>query len=59
MKVKDLFAAFEARGIHEDMDIRIIVNDKNPEAEEFDDVFKNIEIWGYGDESSVEFFVYK
>lgn len=59
MKVKDLMQAFKNRGIHEDMDIRIIVNEDNAEDSESDKFFNSLEVWGWGDESSVDFFVYR
>lgn len=59
MKVKELLKAFKDRGIHEDMDIRIIVNEENPEDSDCDKFFSKIEAWGYGDDSSVDLFVYK
>lgn len=59
MKVKDLIKAFKDREIHEDMDIRIIVNEENPEDSDSDKVFMGLEIWGWGGESSVDLFVHK
>jgi hypothetical protein len=59
MKVKDLLKAFEDRGIHGDMDIRIIVNEDNPEDDDSDKFFNRVEVWGWGDESSVDLFVHK
>lgn len=59
MKVKDLMKAFKERGIHEDMDIRIILNEDNAEDSDSDKFFSNLEVWGWGDEMSVDLFVYK
>lgn len=59
MKVKDLIQAFKDRGIHEDMDIRVILNEECPEESGFDRFFTKLEVWGWGDESSVDLFVHK
>ena len=59
MKVKDLLKKFENRGIHEDMDIRIIVNAINPEDESEDVFFNHLEVWGWGEDQSVDLFVCK
>ena len=57
MKVKDLLKVFEDRGIHGDMNIRVIVNSENPEDEDFDEFFNTIEVWGWENESCVDLFV--
>ena len=59
MKVKDLIKAFKDREIDEDMDIRIIVNEDNPEDSDSDKFFIGLEVWGWGGESSVDLFVHK
>jgi hypothetical protein len=59
MKVKDLIKAFKDREIHEEMDIRIILNKDNPEDEDFDEFFNSIEVWGWGEDSCVDLFIHK
>jgi hypothetical protein len=57
MKVKDFIKALKDRGIDENADIRIIVNNHNPEDADFDTFYSHLEIWGWEDDSTVDLFI--